>query len=117
MIVLAADPRLQSMKSEAQTLIYRLAQAATSLSLVPPPPPPPPHMADSNPFAATLDVLASLLPEHLQKPRVGIVCGSGLSTLASSLRDKVEVPYTALHGFGTSTGASHAVLGCPAMCT
>lgn len=56
------------------------------------------------PFAATLDVLASLLPEHLLKPRFGIVCGSGLSTLASSLRDVVEVPYSSLKGFGESTG-------------
>lgn len=58
-------------------------------------------------FAATLDVLASILPAHLLKPRVGIVCGSGLSTLASSLRDKVEVPYSSLKGFGKSTVEGH----------
>lgn len=62
-------------------------------------------MSNANPFASTLDVLAGLLPEHLLKPRVGIVCGSGLSTLASSLRDVHEVPYSALEGFGKSTGA------------
>ncbi|KAI0797365.1 nucleoside phosphorylase domain-containing protein [Irpex lacteus] len=44
-------------------------------------------------FTATLDVLASILPAHLLKPRVG-------STLASSLRDKVEVPYSSLKGSG-----------------
>jgi purine-nucleoside phosphorylase len=58
------------------------------------------------PFASTLDVLARLVPEQLQKPRIGIVCGSGLSTLVSSLRDVVEVPYTALEGFAKSTGKS-----------
>ncbi|TCD63010.1 hypothetical protein EIP91_006102 [Steccherinum ochraceum] len=59
------------------------------------------------PFAAALDVLASLLPAHLLKPKFGIVCGSGLSTLASSLRDVVEVPYSSLKGFGHSTVAGH----------
>lgn len=58
------------------------------------------------PFASTLDVLARLVPEHLQKPCIGIVCGSGLSTLVSSLRDVTEVPYTALEGFAKSTGQS-----------
>lgn len=62
-------------------------------------------MAESDsPFAATLDILAGILPEHLLKPRIGIVCGSGLSTLASSLREVVEVPYSSLAGFGNSTG-------------
>lgn len=56
------------------------------------------------PFASTLDILARILPERLLKPRVGIVCGSGLSTLASSLRDVVEVPYNQLEGFTKSTG-------------
>jgi purine-nucleoside phosphorylase len=60
----------------------------------------------SHPFASTLDVLARLVPEHLRNPRIGIVCGSGLSTLVSSLRDVVEVPYTALEGFAKSTGRS-----------
>ncbi|OBZ76300.1 putative purine nucleoside phosphorylase [Grifola frondosa] len=59
------------------------------------------------PFASTLDVLATVVPAHLLKPRVGIVCGSGLSTLASSLRDVVEVPYSALEGFGKSTVVGH----------
>ncbi len=63
-------------------------------------------MTSPSPYASTLDVLAGLLPPHLLQPRVGIVCGSGLSTLASSLRDVHEVPYSALDGFGKSTGAS-----------
>ena len=58
------------------------------------------------PFSATLEILNKKLPENLRKPRVGIVCGSGLSTLASTLRDVVEVPYDELEGFGKSTGSS-----------
>lgn len=61
-------------------------------------------MAESDfPFATTLDILGGIVPKHLL-PRIGIVCGSGLSTLASSLRDVVEVPYSSLPGFGHSTG-------------
>ncbi|PCH37419.1 inosine guanosine and xanthosine phosphorylase protein [Wolfiporia cocos MD-104 SS10] len=58
-------------------------------------------------IAGTLDALAGLLPEHLLNPKAAIVCGSGLSTLASSLRDVVEVPYSALQGFGKSTVPGH----------
>lgn len=62
-------------------------------------------MANSElPFASTLDALVRMVPEHLQAPRIGIVCGSGLSTLVSSMREVVEVPYTALEGFAKSTG-------------
>ncbi|EGO01230.1 hypothetical protein SERLA73DRAFT_179356 [Serpula lacrymans var. lacrymans S7.3] len=57
------------------------------------------------PFSATLDVLAAIVPKPLQKPRIGIVCGSGLSTLVSSLKDVHEVPYSSLEGFGNSTVA------------
>ncbi|KAI0783277.1 hypothetical protein C8Q75DRAFT_737045 [Abortiporus biennis] len=66
-----------------------------------------PELDSSPPFASTLDVLANILPSKLLNPKIGIVCGSGLSTLASSLRDVVEVPYTALEGFGKSTVLGH----------
>lgn len=48
--------------------------------------------------------LVKLLPANLRTPRVGIVCGSGLSTLAESITDRVIVPYSVLEGFGESTG-------------
>ena len=68
----------------------------------------PPHApSDVPPFAAALDTLAALLPPHLLRPRVGIVCGSGLSTLAQSLRDVVEVPYDRIPGFGKNTVQGH----------
>ena len=58
------------------------------------------------PFTATLASLSKLVPEALLHPRVGVVCGSGLSTLASSLTDAVYIPYAGLEGFGASTGYS-----------
>ncbi|KZT28296.1 inosine guanosine and xanthosine phosphorylase family protein [Neolentinus lepideus HHB14362 ss-1] len=57
--------------------------------------------------ASNLDILATILPERLLKPQVGIVCGSGLSTLAASFRERVEVPYSSLKGFGISTVHGH----------
>ncbi|KAH7912842.1 nucleoside phosphorylase domain-containing protein [Hygrophoropsis aurantiaca] len=60
------------------------------------------------PFAATLASLSRLVTDpRLQKPRIGIVCGSGLSTLVKSLKDVVEIPYTDLEGFATSTVSGH----------
>ncbi len=53
----------------------------------------------------TCKTIRSLVPDHLSSPRVGIVCGSGLSTLASSLRDVQFVEYSELEGFAQSTGA------------
>ena len=58
---------------------------------------------DDMPFEKDLELIKSMVPSHLQKPRIGIVCGSGLSTLASSMRDKHEIPYATLHGFGENT--------------
>ena len=55
-------------------------------------------------FNATIDVLRERVPASLMHPSIGIVCGSGLSTLASSLRDKVLVSYDDLPGFAKSTG-------------
>jgi hypothetical protein len=60
------------------------------------------------PFASTLDTISALLTAagktHLLAPRLGIVCGSGLSTLASHIVDPVEIPYSALAGFGQGHG-------------
>ncbi|KAI9456079.1 inosine guanosine and xanthosine phosphorylase family protein [Russula earlei] len=51
--------------------------------------------------------LAELLPTHLRNPQVGIVCGSGLGTLAESITERVTVPYRTLEGFGESTVLGH----------
>lgn len=70
-------------------------------------------MADAElPFAACLESLAQRVPQHLRQPQVGIICGSGLSTLAAALTDAVYVPYGELPGFGISTGALSSAI-CP----
>ncbi|KAI9438879.1 inosine guanosine and xanthosine phosphorylase family protein [Lactarius psammicola] len=51
--------------------------------------------------------LVRLLPANLRTPRVGIVCGSGLGTLAESITERVIVPYSALEGFAESTVSGH----------
>jgi len=44
------------------------------------------------------------LPANLSKPKVGIVCGSGLGGLVDIIRNKVEFAYTDIPGFVNSTG-------------
>jgi len=61
----------------------------------------------AQPFNATLETLRKIVPAHLLEAKVGIVCGSGLSTLASSLRETTLVPYADLEGFGHSSVQGH----------
>lgn len=55
-------------------------------------------------FAEAIQAIHTRVPEDLREPKVGIVCGSGLSGLVASIRNSVLVPYSELPGFGTSTG-------------
>ncbi|KAH7882986.1 nucleoside phosphorylase domain-containing protein [Phlebopus sp. FC_14] len=58
------------------------------------------------PFAAALTSISNLVADpSLRRPCIGIVCGSGLSTLVASLKDVVQIPYSKLEGFGDSTVA------------
>jgi purine-nucleoside phosphorylase len=59
------------------------------------------------PFEATIASIRTYLPEKLKRPRVGIVCGSGLSGLAETLKELVVVPYENLPGFVQSTVRGH----------
>lgn len=52
-----------------------------------------------HPFEETLAAIRKLVPAELANPKVGIICGSGLSTLASHFKEKIEVPYKGLPGF------------------
>ncbi|KAF8496913.1 hypothetical protein JB92DRAFT_2988852 [Gautieria morchelliformis] len=63
--------------------------------------------AEQPSFASTIEVLREYVPDSLLHPAVGVVCGSGLSTLASSLRNKVLVSYDILPGFAKSTVPGH----------
>ncbi|KAG5644829.1 hypothetical protein DXG03_007554 [Asterophora parasitica] len=65
------------------------------------------HAATPLPFSETVAAIKSFLPEKLQTPRVGIVCGSGLSGLVESFREVVIVPYDKLPGFAKSTVPGH----------
>lgn len=55
-------------------------------------------------YDATIATITRLVPDPgLHNPRLGIVCGSGLSTLVSSLKNVVQIPYSKLEGFADST--------------
>ncbi|KAF2750292.1 purine nucleoside phosphorylase 1 [Sporormia fimetaria CBS 119925] len=58
----------------------------------------------------TVSYLKSQLPETLQKPRVAIVCGSGLGGLADTIEaePKVELSYSNIPNFPQSTVQGHA---------
>ncbi|KAK0565158.1 Purine nucleoside phosphorylase [Tilletia horrida] len=59
-------------------------------------------------FGAAVSAIRAAVPDpKLQAPVWGIVCGSGLSGLAASLVDKVEVPYSQIPGFAHSSVAGH----------
>ncbi|KAF8909625.1 nucleoside phosphorylase domain-containing protein [Gymnopilus junonius] len=58
-------------------------------------------------FEASINAIKAFLPDKLQHPRVGIVCGSGLSGLADEFKDIVIVPYKEIPGFASSTVPGH----------
>jgi purine-nucleoside phosphorylase len=58
-------------------------------------------------FSDALATVSARVPKRLQSPKIGIVCGSGLSGLADKMREKVIVPYEDLKGFGKSTVSGH----------
>jgi purine-nucleoside phosphorylase len=55
-------------------------------------------------LSAALAKVKQLVPANLLTPIVAIVCGSGLSTLASAITEAVVIPYVDLPGFLTSQG-------------
>lgn len=58
-------------------------------------------------FGQAVNKIRSSLPPALQTPTWGIICGSGLSTLGSSLAHSVEVPYSEIPGFSSSSVVGH----------
>ncbi|EAU83949.1 inosine guanosine and xanthosine phosphorylase family protein [Coprinopsis cinerea okayama7 len=58
-------------------------------------------------FAPTLEAIFAQLPDELQKPQLGIICGSGLSGLVGALKDVVIIPYEKIPGFSRSTVPGH----------
>jgi purine-nucleoside phosphorylase len=58
-------------------------------------------------FEASIDAIKGALPVNLKSPRVGIICGSGLSGLVNVFRDVVLIPYENIPGFSKSTVPGH----------
>lgn len=58
----------------------------------------------------TAEYVRSQLPEVLQKPKIAIVCGSGLGGLAETIESgpKVELAYATIPNFPQSTVQGHA---------
>ncbi|KAJ7163798.1 inosine guanosine and xanthosine phosphorylase family protein [Mycena crocata] len=54
-----------------------------------------------------VEAILSFLPERLRKPRVGIVCGSGLGGIVECIRDLILVPYQSIPGFVESSVPGH----------
>ena len=56
----------------------------------------------------TADFLRRDLPAQLQRPKVAVICGSGLGGLAEEIEadPRVDVPYSDIPGFPVSTGMS-----------
>jgi len=62
------------------------------------------HPTELLPFDETIKKIRGVLAERgLPSPLLGIICGSGLSTLVNKLSDTVKIPYSELPGFGAST--------------
>lgn len=61
-------------------------------------------LGTQNLLKEALKLIRDRIPVALQKPRVAIVCGSGLSTLGATIRSRVDLPYTSIPGFTSSTG-------------
>ncbi|KAI8941033.1 hypothetical protein NX059_002277 [Plenodomus lindquistii] len=60
----------------------------------------------------TARYVRSQLPESLQKPKVAIICGSGLGGLAETIEadPKIELAYGTIPNFPQSTGKHFKVV-------
>ena len=62
------------------------------------------HDVETLSFGQSIDAIRTELPLYLQYPRVGIICGSGLSGIVTMFRKVVKIPYAKIPGFSKSTG-------------
>ncbi|GAA94243.1 uncharacterized protein L969DRAFT_93625 [Mixia osmundae IAM 14324] len=58
-------------------------------------------------IAESVQKIQALLPDALRRPICGIVCGSGLSELADTLVDRIDLAYSDI-GFAAATVHGHA---------
>ncbi|KAI9322431.1 purine nucleoside phosphorylase [Dichotomocladium elegans] len=61
-------------------------------------------------YEASVNYLNSLIPDHFKKPKLGVICGSGLGGLVDTIdpSSKIEIPYHEIPGFKSSTVAGHS---------
>lgn len=57
-------------------------------------------------IAEALRYLQAKIPSKLHQPAIGIICGSGLNSLADAVRSepRFEIPYVDIPHFPPSTG-------------
>jgi purine nucleoside phosphorylase len=69
-------------------------------------------------YVESADFLRGNIPEGLQKPKIAIICGSGLGGLAGTVHNegKVEFDYGSIPHFSRSTGKTATLLTCPFRC-
>ena len=49
--------------------------------------------------------MSNELLKHTElRPKIGIICGTGLGGIADALKDQTIVPYSEISGFPVSTG-------------
>jgi hypothetical protein len=70
----------------------------------------PQSLDTENLLKGAVRLIHDLIPKALQRPRVAVVCGSGLSTLGATIRGRVDLPYTSIPGFTSSTGVYRSSL-------
>lgn len=58
-------------------------------------------------YESVMAIVDNLKTEISITPKIGIVCGSGISSLADLLTDKVDIPYEKIPQFPTSTVQGH----------
>jgi len=58
-------------------------------------------------FDPSIDAIRAELPPYLQSPRVGIICGSGLSSIVTVFHKVVRIPYAKIPGFSKITVPGH----------
>jgi len=67
-------------------------------------------LGTQNLLKEAVKLIHNRIPENLRRPRVAVVCGSGLSALGATIRGRVDLPYTSIPGFTSSTGVYQASL-------
>lgn len=58
------------------------------------------------------DICKTILNQTKHRPTIGIICGSGLSSLGDIVEEKVDIPYEKIKEFPKSTGMFDTYISC-----